>query len=65
MITVAELAERIGAELIGEGSGCVTAVGPIEASSETDVTFVADDKHLVHPETSHKAVDDFQTQECK
>jgi UDP-3-O-[3-hydroxymyristoyl] glucosamine N-acyltransferase len=44
MITVAELAERIGAELIGEGSGCVTAVGPIEASSETDVTFVADGK---------------------
>ncbi len=44
MIKVAELAERIGAELVGEGSGCVTAVGPIEASSETDVTFVADDK---------------------
>jgi UDP-3-O-[3-hydroxymyristoyl] glucosamine N-acyltransferase len=44
MITVAELAERIGAELIGEGTGRVTAVGPIEASSETDVTFVTDDK---------------------
>lgn len=44
MITVAELAERIGAKLTGEGSGCVKAVGPIEASSETDVTFVVDDK---------------------
>lgn len=44
MITIAELAERIGAQLVGEGSGRVAAVGPVEASSETDVTFVADEK---------------------
>ncbi len=38
-LTVAELAERLGARLYGSGHGRVTAVGAIEAAGETDVTF--------------------------
>ena len=41
-ITVAKLAERIGAELVGDGSAQITAVGPVEAACETDVTFITD-----------------------
>lgn len=45
MLTVEQLAGRIGAELVGNGAGKVTAVGPVETSSPTDVTFVTDEKH--------------------
>ena len=38
-LTVAELAERIGAELVGDGSVKVNAVGPVDAAGESDVTF--------------------------
>jgi len=41
-LTVAELAGRIGAELVGDGSAQVSAVGPIEAAGDTDVTFITD-----------------------
>jgi len=39
-LTVGELAERIGAELVGDGKAQITSVGPVEAASETDVTFI-------------------------
>jgi len=39
-LTVAQLAERIGAELVGDGSAQIGAVGPVEAAGESDVTFI-------------------------
>jgi len=47
-LTVAQLAKRLGAELIGEADEIgrqITAVCPVEAASESEVTFVTDDKH--------------------
>ena len=41
-LTVAQLAERIGAELAGDGSAQISAVGPAEAAGDTDVTFITD-----------------------
>ena len=44
-LTVAQLAGRIGAELVGDGSGQINGVGPIETTGETDVTFIKDPEH--------------------
>jgi len=41
-LTVAELAGRIGAELVGDGSAQISAVGAVEAAGDTDVTFIGD-----------------------
>ncbi len=41
-MTVAQLAERIGAELVGDGSAQIDAVGPLEAAGATNVTFIRD-----------------------
>ncbi len=49
-LTVAQLAERIGAELADNTNAAdqvIGSVGPIEAAGAGDVTFVADDKHKV------------------
>ena len=43
-LTVAQLAERIGAELAGDGSGQISAVGAVESAGKNDVTFVTDPK---------------------
>jgi UDP-3-O-[3-hydroxymyristoyl] glucosamine N-acyltransferase len=45
-LTVAQLAERIGAELVGDGCGQISAVGAVEAAGEKDVTFITSDKHI-------------------
>ncbi len=45
-LTVAQLAERIGAELIGDGSVDISAVGPVEVADESTITFIADDRHI-------------------
>ncbi len=45
-LTVTELAEKIGAELVGDGSGQITAVGSVQGSGEQTVTFIADTKHI-------------------
>ncbi|MHC4571488.1 MAG: UDP-3-O-(3-hydroxymyristoyl)glucosamine N-acyltransferase [Planctomycetota bacterium] len=45
-LTVAQLAERIGAELVGDGSASISAVGAVEASDENTVTFITDSKHI-------------------
>jgi UDP-3-O-[3-hydroxymyristoyl] glucosamine N-acyltransferase len=45
-LTVAQLAERIGAELVGDGRGQISAVGAVEAAGENDVTFITNDKHI-------------------
>lgn len=48
-LTVAQLAERIGAKLVGDGSGQISAVGTVESAGENDVTFVTDPKrNYVH-----------------
>ena len=49
-VTIEQLAERLGAELVaqaGEGDKRITAVRPIEAAGESDVTFITGDKHKI------------------
>jgi UDP-3-O-[3-hydroxymyristoyl] glucosamine N-acyltransferase len=46
MFTTAQLAEKLGARLEGDGSVEVKAIGPVETASGTDITFVVDDRHL-------------------
>ncbi len=43
-LTVAQLAERLGAELVGDGCGQISAVGTIEAAGENEVAFVRGSK---------------------
>jgi UDP-3-O-[3-hydroxymyristoyl] glucosamine N-acyltransferase len=45
-LTVAQLAEQIGAELAGDGSGQISAVGAVGTACENDVTFITNDKHI-------------------
>ncbi len=45
MFTTAQIAEKIGARLAGDGSVEIKAVGPAGAACATDITFAADDKH--------------------
>jgi len=45
-LTILQLAKRIDAKLVGDGSGIVDSVGPVEAASNNQVTFVASAKHL-------------------
>ena len=56
ILTVAQLAERIGGELAGDGSGSICAVGTIEAAKKDNVTFVKDDKHIAGLEKSGAGV---------
>jgi len=47
-LTVEQLAKRLGAELMGdtnEISRQITAVSPVKAAGESEITFVSDDKH--------------------
>jgi len=46
-LTVAQLAERIGAELVGDPAECrrqISAVGTVESAGKNEVTFVTDPK---------------------
>ncbi|MHC4625856.1 MAG: UDP-3-O-(3-hydroxymyristoyl)glucosamine N-acyltransferase [Planctomycetota bacterium] len=54
-LTVAQLAERLDAELAGATADMdrhITAVCPIEAAGENEVTFITDDKHKAALEKS-------------
>ena len=54
-LTVEQLAERLDAELVGgagDVGGKISAVCPVEAASENEVTFIADDKHKAALEKS-------------
>ena len=51
-LTVAQLAQRIGAELVGDGSGQISAVGPVETAGESDVAFITNDRHIAALERS-------------
>jgi UDP-3-O-[3-hydroxymyristoyl] glucosamine N-acyltransferase len=56
VLTVTQLAERLGAELVGDGSGQITAVGTIEASGENEVAFIRDTKYnYVQPGTTARS----------
>ena len=44
-MTVSELADRIGAKLIGEGSAQVTGINAVGQAGPTEVCFVANQKH--------------------
>lgn len=49
VLTVAQLAERLGAVLVADEDYVgreITSVGPIEAAGKNEVTFVTGDKHL-------------------
>lgn len=55
-LTVAQLAERLGAELVGgpgDVDGQITAVCPIDAAGKNEVTFITNDKHRAALEKSH------------
>ncbi|MHC4394705.1 MAG: UDP-3-O-(3-hydroxymyristoyl)glucosamine N-acyltransferase [Planctomycetota bacterium] len=53
VLTIAQLAERIGGELVGDGSGRVSAVGTVETAAKDNVTFAKDDKHIAELGKSH------------
>jgi UDP-3-O-[3-hydroxymyristoyl] glucosamine N-acyltransferase len=66
MLTTSQLAHKIGAVLHGDGAVEIKSVGPVEASSSDDVTFVTDDKHAAALTRSnaaaaivHKVIDGF------
>jgi len=47
-LTLSQLAERLGANVVGGGDNDhtrVCAVGPVESAQQQEVTFVADDRH--------------------
>ncbi len=46
VLTVAQLAKRIGAQLVGDGSAEVSAVGAIDQADGGTITFVTDQKHI-------------------
>ena len=45
-LTVGQLAERIGGELVGAGVGEIAGVGAMETAGESDVTFITDSRHI-------------------
>jgi len=45
-LTVAQLAERLGAELVGDSSAAIKAVGTVAAAGENEVTFVTDSRRI-------------------
>ena len=55
-LTVKQLAKRLGAELTGDADKIgrqITAVSPVKAAGECEVTFIADDKHKASLSQSH------------
>lgn len=55
-LTVAQLARRIGARLVGDGSGQIDAVGAVAAAGKSDATFITDEKHIAALENSGAGV---------
>jgi UDP-3-O-[3-hydroxymyristoyl] glucosamine N-acyltransferase len=51
-LTVEQLAERLGAELVGDGCGQISTVGVVESAGENTITFITDDKHIPRLEKS-------------
>jgi UDP-3-O-[3-hydroxymyristoyl] glucosamine N-acyltransferase len=45
-LTVGQLAQQIGAELVGDGSVRISAVGAVKSGGENTITFVKDGRHI-------------------
>jgi len=45
-ITIGQLAEPLGAELVGDGSRQIKQVMPVESACRTDITFVLNSSHI-------------------
>ncbi len=45
-LTVAQLAQRIDASLVGDGTGRIVAVGTVSSAGGNEVTFINDAKHV-------------------
>jgi UDP-3-O-[3-hydroxymyristoyl] glucosamine N-acyltransferase len=52
-LTVKELANRLEAELIGDGAGVIRSVGPVGSADQATLTFLADEKHRASLKKSH------------
>ncbi|MFC1792203.1 UDP-3-O-(3-hydroxymyristoyl)glucosamine N-acyltransferase [Planctomycetota bacterium] len=55
-LTVKQLAKRLGAELTGDANKIgrqITAVSPVKAAGESEVTFISDEKHKASLSQSH------------
>ena len=50
--TLLELAEQIGGKVDGDGSQVITSAAPIESASSGEITFIANEKYLIHLETT-------------
>ena len=50
--SLAELAEKVGAKLDGDGSIEIHAAAPIETATDGDITFIGNPKYLKHIETT-------------
>jgi len=46
MLTVSQLAERLGADLVGDDSVEIDVVGPLGTAEGSTVTFISDDRYL-------------------
>ncbi|UCC21572.1 MAG: UDP-3-O-(3-hydroxymyristoyl)glucosamine N-acyltransferase [Planctomycetota bacterium] len=51
-LTVGQLAQQIGADLVGDGSVRISGVGPVKSGDKNTITFVKDSKHIASLETS-------------
>lgn len=51
-LTVSQLAQSLGAELVGSGAETITSVGPLQTADSHTVTFVTDKKRLADVKTS-------------
>jgi len=55
-LTIEQLARQLGAELTGDANAIgrqITAVSPVKAAGESEVTFITDDKHKASLSQSH------------
>ena len=55
IFTVAQLAKRVGAELVGDGSVEISDVGAVDQADERTIAFVTDQKHIPKLQTSRAA----------
>ena len=63
-LTVEQLAKQLGAELTGDVNNIgsqITAVSPVKAAGESEVTFITDDKHQAALSQSHAGAKDWYT----
>ncbi len=55
IFTVAQLAKRVGAELVGDGSVEISDVGAVDQADERTIAFVTAQKHISKLQTSRAA----------